>query len=68
MGFIRRQQERMAVRFLAWQYERMNLQIPETLDLERQAGKLVKDAHRIARELGRNMLVILKELVSNLKK
>lgn len=68
MGFIRQQEERLAVRLLAWQYQRMNLPVPGLEELERQAGKLVDEAHRIARERGRNVISILKEMVADLTK
>ena len=65
MGFIRRQEERLAMRLLAWQYQKKNLPVPVIEELHRQAGKLVDDAHRIARERGRNVMAILKEMVSD---
>ncbi|MFC1813375.1 hypothetical protein ACFL03_11880 [Thermodesulfobacteriota bacterium] len=68
MRFIRRQEERLAVRLLAWQYQRMNLPVPTIQELERQAVKLVDDAHRISLERGRNVLTIIKELISDIKK
>ena len=68
MGFIRQQQERMALRFIVWQYERMNLPVPPLTVLEKQAAKIVDDAHAIARERGRNVLAIMKELVEDIKK
>jgi hypothetical protein len=68
MGFIRQQEERLAVRLLTWQYQRMNLPVPSLEELERQARKLVDDAHRIARERGRNVISILKEMVVDLTK
>lgn len=68
MGFFRKQQERMAIRLLAWQYQRMNAEIPPVDHLEAQAVKLVDDAHRIARERGKNVLEILKDLVEDIKK
>jgi hypothetical protein len=67
-GFIRRQEERLAVRLLTWQYQRTNLTIPSPETLEVQAEKLVEDAHGIARERGRNVVSILKEMVDNLVK
>jgi len=66
--FIRRQEERLAVRLLAWQYQRINLPVPTIQELERQAVKLVDDAHRIAFERGHNVLAIIKELISDIKK
>ena len=68
MGFIRQQQERMALRFIVWQYQRMNLPVPPLSALEKQAVKIVDDAHAIARERGRNVLAIMKELVEDIKK
>ena len=68
MGFFRKQQERMAIRLLAWQYQRMNAEIPPVDQLDAQAVKLVDDAHRIARERGKNVLEILKDLVEDIKK
>ena len=68
MGFIRRQEERLAVRLLTWQYQRMNLPVPAIEELERQAVKLVNDAHRIARERGRNVISIIREMIADLKK
>ncbi len=68
MGFFRKQQERMAMRLLTWQYQRMNAEVPPVDQLEVQAVKLVDDAHRIARERGKNVLEILKDLVEDIKK
>ena len=68
MGFIRDQEEKMAVRLLTWQYQRMNAKVPEPPELNRQAAKLVDDAHRIAKERGKNVLAILKEMVADIKK
>jgi hypothetical protein len=68
MGFIRQQEERLALRLLTWQYRRMNITLPDQTELETGASKLVEDAHRIARERGRNVMTIMKELVQDLKK
>ena len=67
MGFIRQQEKRLAVRLLIWQYQRMNIVVPSMEELERQANRFVEDAHRIARERGRNVISILKEMISDLK-
>ena len=58
----------MAIRFLVWKYQRMNLIVPAISTLQSQAGKIVDDAHRIARERGGNIISIIKELVNDLKK
>ena len=67
MGFIRQQEKRLAVRLLIWQYQRMNIPVPAMEELEQQAARLVEDAHRIARERGRNVISILKEMIGDLK-
>ena len=68
MGFIRQQEEKMAVRLLTWRYQKMNITVPAMSELERQAAKLVDDAHSIARERGRNVISIMKDLVDDLKR
>ena len=67
MGFIRQQEKRLAVRLLIWQYQRMNMSVPAMEALEQQAARFVEDAHRIARERGRNVMSILKEIIGDLK-
>jgi len=67
VSFIRQQEKRLAVRLLIWQYQRMNITVPATEDLQQQAARLVEDAHRIARERGRNVISILKEMIGDLK-
>ena len=67
-GFIRIQEEKMAARLLAWQYQRKNIPPPSTHDLEQQAARLVDDAHRIAKERGGNVLSILKDMVADVRK
>jgi hypothetical protein len=68
MGFIKEQQVKAAIRLLAWQYTRSGQPLPEPTLLERQARRLVDDAHRIARERGGNVLSILKEMVAGMFK
>jgi len=58
----------MAVRLLTWRYQKMNITVPPMSELERQASKLVDDAHKIARERGRNVISIMKDLVDDLKR
>ena len=67
MSFIRQQEKRLAVRLLIWQYQRMNIPVPATEELQQQATRLIEDAHRIARERGRNVISILKEMIGDLK-
>jgi hypothetical protein len=67
VSFIRQQEKRLAVRLLTWQYQRMNIPVPAMEALEQQAARLVEDTHRIARERGRNVMSILKEMIGDLK-
>jgi hypothetical protein len=64
MGFIRHQEEKLAAKFLRWQYEKQKLPLPAEADLMTQTVRIVDEAHRIARERGGNLLEIMKELVS----
>ncbi len=68
MGFFRQQEERMALRLLTWQYQRLKIALPSEDELEARAIALVDEAHRIARDRGRNVLSIMKELVGDLRK
>lgn len=68
MGFFRQQEERLAVRFIAWRYEKLGKPIPDVVELKIQASKIVAEAHRIARERGRNVVAIIKDLVNDIKK
>jgi len=68
MGFIRRQEIQLAIKFLIWQYQKANIPVPEHSALEQQAGKIIDEAHRIARERGSNVISIIKELAADIKK
>ncbi len=68
MGFIRQQEEKLAIRLMTWQYQRMNHPVPNTAELERHAKRVVDEAHRIAKESGNNVVGIMKELVADLRK
>jgi hypothetical protein len=68
VGFFRQQEERMALRLLTWQYQRLKIALPSEDELEARAVALVDEAHRIARDRGRNVLSIMKELVGDLRK
>jgi hypothetical protein len=67
VSFFRQQEKRLALRLLIWQYQRMNISVPAIEELQQQADRLVEDAHRIARERGRNVISILKEMIGDLK-
>ena len=68
MGFIKNQQVKAAVRLLAWQYARSGQPLPDPASLEQHAQQLVDDAHRIARQRGGNVLSILKEMASDIRR
>ena len=68
MGFIRQQEERLAIRFMTWRYQKLNKPVPDEAELRIQASKIVAEAHRIARERGRNVVAIIKDLVNDIKK
>jgi hypothetical protein len=67
MGFIRQQEEKLAVRFLSWQYEKLKRPIPDEAELANQAAKIVEEAHDIARKRGRNVMSIIKDLIADIK-
>jgi hypothetical protein len=68
VGFFRQQEERMAMRFLAWRYQKLKMPGPDEAELKLQAAQIVSEAHRIARERGRNVIAIIKDLVEDIKK
>ena len=68
MGFFRKQEELLAMRFLTWRHQKLNIPLPDETELKLQAAKIVAEAHRIARERGRNVIAIIKELVEDIKK
>jgi hypothetical protein len=67
MGFFRNQEERLAMRLIAWQRERQGLAVPPEAELKRQAGQVVTEAHRIARERGGNVWGIIKEMAADVR-
>ena len=68
MGFIRRQEERLVISLLMRQYGKRDIPPPELAELKHQSSDIIDEAHRIARERGKNVLSIMKELVADLKK
>lgn len=67
MGFIRQQEENLAIRLLRWKYQKQNLPEPDPRMIKAQAIRIVDDAHRIARERGSNIVSIIKNLVEDVK-
>ena len=68
MGFFRKQEERMAIRFLTWRYQKLNMATPDDAELKLQAAQIVTEAHRIARQRGRNVIAIIKDLIEDIRK
>jgi hypothetical protein len=68
MGFWREQEEKMTVRLLQWHFERQGQAIPSGERLKQQAADLVDEAHRVAKKRGQNVIVILKDLVNDLRR
>jgi hypothetical protein len=67
-AFIRRQEVNLAVKLLKWRYEQSNTTEPPESMLRTHAEQVVDEAHRIAKERGRNVMGIIKELVEEVKK
>ncbi len=67
-GFIRSQEEKLAARYLRWQYAKQGLPPAAEDEIQRQAARIVAEAHRIARERGGNLLDIMKGLVADFLK
>ena len=68
MGFFRQQEEQLAMRFITWRHQKLGKPLPGEAELRSQASRIVSDAHRIARERGRNVVSIIKDLVNDIKK
>ena len=68
VGFFRQQEERLAIRFMTWRYQKLNKPVPDEAELRIQASNIVAEANPIARERGRNVVAIIKNLVNDRKK
>ena len=67
-GFIRQQEKAFAKKLLVWKYEKAGASLPAAGDLDLQAGRIVEEAHRIAKQSGGNLLEILKDLAADIRK
>ena len=67
MSFVRRQQERLVLRYLVWQYQKRNLPLPAQSVLDSQARNIIEEARKIASKRGRNLMAIVKDLIADLK-
>jgi len=68
MGFIRDQEERLVIGLLTAKYQKKNLPVPDIPELKRQAARIVNQAHGIARERGKNVLSIVKDMAEEIRK
>jgi hypothetical protein len=68
MGFIRDQEERLVIGLLTAKYQKKNLPVPEISELKRQAARIVDEVHGIARERGKNVLSIVKDMAEELSR
>jgi hypothetical protein len=68
MGFIRRQEEKMAARLIQWHQQQKAGATLTPEELARKASDLVDEAHRVARHRGQNLLTIMKEMVGDVMK
>ena len=68
MGFIRRQQEKLARHFLIRRFEKAGRPLPDERFLQREAQRLVDEAGRIASQTGRNLFAILEDLVREIRR
>lgn len=66
-GFFRQQEIRMAMKLLKWHFEKQKFTLPDDAALSLQASKLVDEAHRIAKERGKNVIGIIKDLISTFR-
>lgn len=66
MGFIRRQEEKLAATLILRSYAKKNLPPPDSERLQLSASLVVDEAHRIAKLRGKNVLSILKETVAEI--
>ena len=68
MGFIRRQEEKVAARIIQWHQQQQNETPLSSEELVKKASVLVDEAHRVARHRGKNLLTIMKEMVADVLK
>ncbi len=68
MGFIRRQEEKMAMRLIQWYQNQQSLPPLADEELAQKASLLVDEAHRVARHRGKNVVAIMKDMVADILK
>ena len=65
MGFIRKQEEKFALKLLEWRYKQEQMPLPEKDVLKEHASRIVSEAHAIARQRGGNVASIIKDMFSS---
>ena len=65
MGFIRKQEEKFALKLLEWRYKQQQQPLPDKKILKQNAAEIVSQAHAIARQRGGNVMAILKDMFSS---
>jgi hypothetical protein len=68
MGFIRRQEEKMASKLIQWYLQQQSAPALAPEELARKSSALVDEAHRVARHRGQNVLAIMKDMVADVMK
>ena len=68
MGFIRRQEEKMASKLIQWYLQQQSAPPLTPEELARKSSTLVDEAHRVARRRGKNVLAIMKDMVADVMK
>ncbi|OGP60961.1 MAG: hypothetical protein A2V65_01035 [Deltaproteobacteria bacterium RBG_13_49_15] len=67
MGFFRDQEVQLAKRLLIRQCQKTKTAMPDDKQIEESAARFVDDAHNIAARRGKNVLAIIREMISDLK-
>ncbi|MFO7838843.1 MAG: hypothetical protein R6X08_05030 [Desulfosalsimonadaceae bacterium] len=65
MGFLRKQEEKFAAKLLEWRYKQQQIPMPARENLNKQAARIVTDAHEIAKKRGGNVWSIIKDMMSS---
>lgn len=65
MRFIRKQEEKFALKLLEWRYKQQEQPLPDKSVLKQHAAQIVSQAHAIAKQRGGNVMAILKDMFSS---
>ena len=67
-GIVRKQEVAFARKLLVWKYEKSGISLPDEETISAYAGKIVDDAHMMAKKSGSTVLEIVKNKVKDIKK